>query len=340
MTYKILFVDDETANLRLLERLFRNDYEMLVAESGAEALEILSVHDVAVIISDQRMPEMTGIDFLKRAAEMRPQTVRIMLTGYTDAEALVEAINSGIVYKYITKPWNNEDLRHTIKRALQHYETIKAQRRLQLQNERLQSRLRSSKDGLLRVVGEMLEVKDPQSRVYAERVREVAIQIGENIGLARPELDTLAQAAFLNEAANFRIPSRMLFSHAGPTESEIQIVKEGFKLGLKLFQDIEELEEMTAILRFAHENYDGTGFPSGFARDQIPMQARIIAVANEFCKLTYPRGGQRQYTPAEAVERLRAMAGTVLDPDIVYSFCHPKRDYSVPVSNMPDAVWA
>ena len=120
MKYKILFVDDESPNLRLLERLFRDSYELFTAESGARALEILAVHDIAVIISDQRMPEMTGIDFLKKAAEMRPQTVRIMLTGYTDAEALVEAINSGVVYKYLTKPWNNDELRNTLKRALQH----------------------------------------------------------------------------------------------------------------------------------------------------------------------------------------------------------------------------
>jgi CheY-like chemotaxis protein len=120
MLYKILFVDDETANLRVLERLFRNRYEVINASSGPEALQILATHDVALIISDQRMPDMTGIDFLKRAAEMRPQTVRIILTGYTDASALVEAINSGVVYKYVTKPWVNEDLMQTVKRALQH----------------------------------------------------------------------------------------------------------------------------------------------------------------------------------------------------------------------------
>ena len=141
MQYKILFVDDETANLRLLERLFRSSYDVFTASSAAAALELLAVHDVALIISDQRMPTMTGSEFLKKAAEMRPQTVRIMLTGYTDASDLVDAINSGVVYKYITKPWVNEELQQTVKRALQHYETTKAQRQLQLQNERLQAHL-------------------------------------------------------------------------------------------------------------------------------------------------------------------------------------------------------
>jgi len=110
MNYKILVVDDEPANLRMMERLFRGDYEILTAMSGLEALELLNQHDVALIVSDQRMPGMTGIEFLKRAAQIRPQTVRIILTGYTDVGDLVEVINSGVIYKYITKPWVNTDL--------------------------------------------------------------------------------------------------------------------------------------------------------------------------------------------------------------------------------------
>src|SRR5258708_15438430 len=94
MKYKILIVDDETANLRMLERLFRQEYEPITAESGEAALEMLNRFDVALIISDQRMPGMPGIEFLKKAAEMRPQTVRIILTGYTDVNDLVEAGNS------------------------------------------------------------------------------------------------------------------------------------------------------------------------------------------------------------------------------------------------------
>src|SRR5687768_16473800 len=109
MKYKILVVDDEPVNLRLLERLFRRTHDVISAASGTEALKMLEMHDVALIVSDQRMPGMTGIDFLKQAATLRPRTVRIILTGYTDVNYLVEAINSGVVYKYITKPWVNED---------------------------------------------------------------------------------------------------------------------------------------------------------------------------------------------------------------------------------------
>lgn len=142
MRYKIMVVDDEPANLRVLERLFRGDYEIVTAGSGAEALRLLQQHDVALIITDQRMPDMTGIELLKRTAGLRPHMVRIILTGYTDVETLVEAINSGQVYKYVTKPWNNEELRLTISRALEHYETTKARHELEMSNQRLLARLR------------------------------------------------------------------------------------------------------------------------------------------------------------------------------------------------------
>lgn len=142
MSYKILIVDDEPANLRALERLFREHYEVLTAVSGAEALEVLGKHDVALLITDQRMPGMTGIKLLKKTVTLRPRMVRIILTGYTDVDALVEAINCGEVYRYVTKPWSNEELRITVKRALEHFETNKNSYELTLSNERLLGRIR------------------------------------------------------------------------------------------------------------------------------------------------------------------------------------------------------
>jgi DNA-binding NtrC family response regulator len=141
MPYKIMIVDDEPANLRLLERLFRRDYTVVAASSGAEALQLLGQHDVALLITDQRMPGMTGIELLQRTASLRPHMVRIILTGYTDMNALVEAINCGHVYKYMTKPWDNNALRLTVERALQHYETNRSLHELEQANKRLSIRL-------------------------------------------------------------------------------------------------------------------------------------------------------------------------------------------------------
>jgi len=142
MSYKILIVDDEPQNLRALERLFRQHYQVLMANSGAEALEVLREHDVAVVITDQRMPEMTGIELLKSTVALRPRMVRIILTGYTDVDALVEAINCGQVYRYVSKPWANEELLLTVKRALEHFETNKERFELELSNQRLAARMR------------------------------------------------------------------------------------------------------------------------------------------------------------------------------------------------------
>ena len=120
---KMLVVDDEPDNLDLLYRTFRRDFSVLKADSGIKALEILaSEGEVAVIISDQRMPEMKGTEFLSKTLPQFPNTVRIILTGFTDIEDLVEAINSGQVYKYITKPWDPNELKGVVKKAAQTYE--------------------------------------------------------------------------------------------------------------------------------------------------------------------------------------------------------------------------
>src|ERR1051325_10886297 len=141
MTYKIMIVDDEPANLRTLLRLFREDYQVLIAENGAEALTLLKQHDVALLISDQRMPNMTGIELMKNTVDVRPQMVKILLTGYTDVSALIESINSGLVYRYLTKPWNNDDLKLTVVRALEHFEMMKSNHLIAMENKRLRARL-------------------------------------------------------------------------------------------------------------------------------------------------------------------------------------------------------
>ena len=141
MQYKIMIVDDEPVNLRTLERLFRRDYQLVTAQSGAEALTLLQHHDVALLISDQRMPEMTGIELMKNTVTLRPQMAKILLTGYTDVSALIEAINCGLVYRYLTKPWNNDELRVEVSRALEHYEMMKSRHLLGMENQRLRARL-------------------------------------------------------------------------------------------------------------------------------------------------------------------------------------------------------
>lgn len=123
---KLMVVDDEPDNLDLLYRTFRRDFDVFKAENGFRALEILADEgEMAVIISDQRMPRMNGTEFLSRTVEQFPDTIRIVLTGYTDVEDLVEAINSGKVFKYITKPWDPEQLKSVVIQAAETYRVVK-----------------------------------------------------------------------------------------------------------------------------------------------------------------------------------------------------------------------
>src|ERR1700760_3403442 len=181
MNYKIMVVDDEPANLRLLERLFRRDYRVLTATSGADALKLLEQHDVALLITDQRMPGMTGIELLKRTAEFRPHMVRIILTGYTDMGALVEAINCGQVYRYVTKPWSNDDLRQTVARAVEHYETNRSRHELELTNQRLTARLKTMTRAVVRSISDALEARDEHVYGHARRVSGYAVAIGRSL---------------------------------------------------------------------------------------------------------------------------------------------------------------
>lgn len=294
MHYKILFVDDETANLRLLERLFRDDYEIYTAPGGAEALELLAQHDVALIISDQRMPGLSGCEFLKKAAEMRPQTVRIMLTGYTDVNDLVDAINSGVVYRYITKPWINEELQQTVKRALQHYETSKAQRQLQLQSERLQGRLGSAREAFVDFVVAFLDNFRPGASERAERVSRYAFVLGSSVGVERPELEQMAMAARIREITELAAAGRLL-------------------------EKLPDLEEVAEVLRYQKEHFDGSGTPFGFAGDQIPLASRIIALAAAYDGLRNPPGATISLDHDEAIRMLSYDAGKRYDPGLLRS---------------------
>lgn len=154
---KMLVVDDEPDNLDLLYRTFRRNFNVFKADSGVRALEVLATEgEVAVIISDQRMPEMKGTEFLSKTVPQFPNTVRIILTGFTDIEDLVDAINSGQVYKYITKPWDPTELKEVVQQAADTYEVLN-QRTAELQRSRSQTQLLST----------LMEIAQSQANVAA-----------------------------------------------------------------------------------------------------------------------------------------------------------------------------
>lgn len=168
MEHKILCIDDETHNLEALERLLRKKYKIVTAISGAEGLKELEKHSFSLIISDQKMPEMTGVEFFMKAREKQPEAVRILLTGYTDLESVISAINQGQIYRYITKPWEPEEFLGITRQAIEVFEmkgTIaKQNRELQKANQALQSLDKMKSDFMVLVNHEL---KTPLTGIFS-----------------------------------------------------------------------------------------------------------------------------------------------------------------------------
>lgn len=178
-SHDILVVDDEVDNLDLLKRTFRRDYNVFTANSAMEALRVLDEREVAVIVSDQRMPEMTGVELFQKSREKYPHTIRILLTGYTDINALVDAINMGHVYRYVTKPWSREEIVMTVKRAVEHYATTK-------QNIRLLDELKIKNDELERNYKALKRLDELKTRfmvISSHELRTPASIISGNLEL-------------------------------------------------------------------------------------------------------------------------------------------------------------
>lgn len=313
MTYKMLIVDDETANLRLLERLFSRDYECLTASSGSDAIRLLEQHDVAVLLTDQRMPQMTGIELLRHTSRSRPHMVRILLTGYTDVEVLEEAINSGLVYMYVTKPWDNEALKLKISRACDHYESNKKGSALVMANERLLGRLREIKLRVVTSLGEMLQVRDEYAYNHAVRVNDYAGAIAQQMGLPEPDIEELSAAAMLhhlgeiNQKGSSRVRSGApMMSAQAHAESEA-----------RLLAAIPELANVSDVVRFHRENFDGSGSPTGLRSEQIPLLSRILRVAVEYDLMIQPKPPAASMRHEEAMRFLSQRSGKQFDPQII-----------------------
>jgi putative nucleotidyltransferase with HDIG domain len=315
--YKLLIVDDEAANLRLLERLFCRDYYCLTASSGADAMQLLEQHDVAILITDQRMPQMTGIDLLKRTSESRPHMVRILLTGYTDVEALVEAINCGLVHTYVTKPWSNDDLKLKVSRALEQYDNNKKRHSLEVANERLGARLKEMKFGFVYALTEALGTKDAYACEHAYRTNKYAAEIAARIEVSDEDREDLSAAALLHNIGHIGTPDTLLQSVRPLTPEQRLIYQSHAERGARILGTIPELRSVSDMVRFHHENFDGTGHPRGLTGEQIPLACRIIRVADEYDLMTRPRVFSAAITHREATNSLLDRAGKEFDPTVV-----------------------
>ncbi len=185
--YRILYVDDEKYNLTAFKAAFRRDYKIFLAETAAAGIEILRDNEIELVITDQRMPEVTGVEFLKKIVPDYPNVIRMILTGFSDVEDIISAINDGGVYRYITKPWDKDDLKITIDRALESYELVRENRSLirdlKEANEGLERKVKE-RTAEITAAKEIIEEKNTSivdSINYAQRIQTASLPSHERI---------------------------------------------------------------------------------------------------------------------------------------------------------------
>jgi putative two-component system response regulator len=331
--YKIMVVDDELPNLRLLERLFRSHYTVITASSGAEALQLLEQHDVALLITDQRMPGMSGTELLKQSVAFRPRMVRIILTGYTDVSTLIEAINCGQIYKFVQKPWHNDELRLTVERAVEHYQTNKERYDLGRANQRLTMRLKEMSQGFMSAIADALKTKDEYIHGHALRVSDYATAIGRRMKVDDAALEQLSLAAFLHDIGKIGTPDYILLKTT-PLSNEERVVSElHSERGARMLSGILEMQDVADAVRYHHEHYDGSGYPEGLHGEQIPLAARIIHVADAYDAMTSPRLFHQASDHAMALKQLEEKSAIEFDPQVVGAFCELEMSTQIPWSS-------
>lgn len=198
MPRTLLLVDDEPNIINALKRTLRRDgYQIVTANSAAEGLNLLAEHNIGVIVSDQRMPLMTGVDFLRKVKELYPRTLRMVLSGYTDLESVTSAINEGAIYRFMTKPWDDEQIRNNIRQAFEHHE-------MEQQNQRLTEELRRA-NVELSVLNQNLEqnvMQKTREMVHNINMLEISQEILEHLPVAIIGIDEHRMIVASNHCAD------------------------------------------------------------------------------------------------------------------------------------------
>ena len=345
-TIRVLFVDDEENVLKSLKRLFLDsDIEILTAPSGKAGLNLLKVSEVSVIVSDQRMPEMGGVEFLEKASKISPDSVRILLTGYADIEAVVSAINKGGVYRYIAKPWNDNDLMIAVLNAAERYRLIKENRRLteltKKQNEELKKwsseleiyvqqqtiDLTNQNKELKKLAGKLkqnfrefisafyniLELRNKIIYTHSNNVATLVSDIVFRMGLSETDAETIVAAAQLHDIGRVGIPDAHLLKNVEEfTAQEKEEYMNHPIIGQTALDCIDDLRPVGVLIRHHHEWYNGDGFPDNLRGENIPLGARIIAMADKFDRLIGINPGEQG--KGSALKRIESFLGSQFDP--------------------------
>ena len=356
----VLLVDDEPAILASLRRLLRGEpYAIRLASSGEEGLSVLQQEPVHLVVSDHRMPGMDGAAFLGRVRETSPDTVRILLTGYADLQSAMAAINEAGVYRFLTKPWNGEELKRVVREGLERYALVQENRRLLALTQEQNAKLAELNAHLERKVAErteelrqvfaqlelsyaslektfldaitvlagLMELRDTFAGSHSRRVAQWALSVGKHLGLPEGELRTLEIAALLHDIGKIGVPDAVLrkpFAVLPPPEREL--LMQHPIMGQASLQVVDGLREPARLIRSHHERLDGKGYPDGLALQAIPLGARILAAVNDYDGLMHGKLLDAELTAYEAQQFLREARGTRYDPEVVDAFLFHLRE--------------
>lgn len=311
--FTVLFVDDEQDIVDSLKRSFRKVYTVLTATSGNEALELLKTRDIDLLISDQRMPGMTGDELLANARILQPDAIRILLTGYSDLESLVKCVNEANIYKYMTKPWEPEVLKLTVDRALEH---LDVSRKLKLAAEQLKGAYHDA----VTMLSFACEGKDEETSLHVHRVQLYTEVLARELGFADDEVSHLGVMSILHDIGKLNISDAILKKAGKLDMNEWHVMKEHAENGVRILGSNQFYSVAREIARSHHENWDGTGYPAGLRGEEIPLSARIVKVADVFDALTSSRPYKEPWPIERAVEYLQEQANCQFDPKIVDAF--------------------
>ena len=301
---RVLFLDDEVNVLEGIKRQIRKEFEVSTAVNPYEALALLeSQPDYAVVVSDMRMPKMSGVDFLTEVKRLRPHTIRVMLTGNSDQLTAAAAVNQGEVFKFLNKPCDAATLANVLEQALRQYELITAEREL----------LSKTLQGSIKLLLEALSIAKPELFGGVDRLEQKCSQLVE--GLAGIDPWEMRAAARLSRLGCLGISSTTLRKVALGEEVSVRERMEFDAhpiTGAKLVAEIPRLERVAEAIMFQHKNFDGSGLPDDVrSGTDIPLGGRILRLA-----LAFDDCQSRGCSDTQALEYLRGRA-ELFDPDLM-----------------------
>lgn len=271
----IMFVDDDREMLAAYRRAFRGRYAVEVAAGPLEGLDRLAaLPELAVVVSDMRMPDMDGVAFLGRVRELRPEAVRVILTGYADIGVALSAVNRSKVFSFLTKPCPEEELGEALGAALRQYQLQAAEREL----------LRGTVRGVIKLLTGLLELVSPEAFGKSSRVKRLAVDLGSYLGIK--DLWRLELAAMLSQIGCAALPPEMLRkAYRGeplPGDKAFEFAMHP-KIAADLVANIPRLREVAEIIAYQEKRYDGGGLPPDTrSGEAIPIGARVLKVALDF----------------------------------------------------------